>query len=92
MQFAADAAKRQGEPERGLAILERAGDFHQALFFAREAGLHERVEEMQEKLEEDKRRHEREKLQRLWYGPPAEESSDDAKGEDRREGLAGPDA
>lgn len=49
-QFAADAAKRTGDPERGLRILEAHGNLHQAAMFAKEAGMTAKAKELFQKL------------------------------------------
>ncbi|MHC5036236.1 MAG: hypothetical protein ACYTHM_02890 [Planctomycetota bacterium] len=54
--FAADAAHRAGNSERGLEILEKRGYLHQAALFAREAGLVDRVPEIMKKIQEKKKR------------------------------------
>jgi len=51
-QFGADAAKQAGDPERGLAILLKHGNLHQASMFAKEAGMHEKARELREQLRE----------------------------------------
>jgi hypothetical protein len=56
IHFGADTAKRAGDPDRGLAILKKHGDLHQAALFAREAGLLERADEIVEELRARKHR------------------------------------
>jgi hypothetical protein len=53
-QFGADAARRAGDVERGIAILEKQGLLHEAALFARESQLPQRADELLDKLKKKK--------------------------------------
>jgi hypothetical protein len=80
--FGADAARRSGDAERGIAILEKQGLLHEAALFARESRLDDRADELIEKLKVQKHKN---KLKRLGglpedplYGPGRDTPVEDA--------------